>query len=228
MLGSLAQVAFAGFMAAFIGLARSFPDPPQSVPRWLALGLLFSLPAVIGALGATSGRRALLAAAAALSGAGTLMSFSGLTLVFVLPTLLFAAGALAAPPARRDGVSRQPIASKLAGAVVAVSVVALGIGAAVALLSTTEMVCWEAYRTPAGIEYRSAPPGGNGLTVSPDALGSGCNEGELSLRGAAAAVVLSLAAVLIAGFASRRRGSGSVNDSGPASGVSVESPRALR
>jgi hypothetical protein len=63
------------------------------VPPGLAIGLLYAVPGVIAALGATGSRRSLLAAAAFASAAGSVVAFSGVTIIFLVPALLFAAAA---------------------------------------------------------------------------------------------------------------------------------------
>ena len=91
--GAAIQVVFAAIMALLAGRPDTFPNPPHLIPRGVALGVLFALPAIIGAIGALRGRRSLLAAAAVLSAFGSVLSFSGITLLFLAPALMFGAAA---------------------------------------------------------------------------------------------------------------------------------------
>jgi hypothetical protein len=79
--------------------SSDFPNPPEPISRGIALGALYAMPAVIGAIGALQGRRAMLAAASAASAIGSVLAFSGVTLIFGVPAILFAAAAGAQPPA---------------------------------------------------------------------------------------------------------------------------------
>lgn len=249
--GSLVQLTFAAWLGGIAGGVDAFPNPPEPVPRGLALGLLYTLPALIGALGALRRRRSMLAAAAVLSCAGSILAFSGVTLVFLVPALVFATAAGVTsgvtPRARpswralvllalsvaavvvavlRLGILVLPLlvlfvlalevgrglrahaagpGSQVAGSLLAVVVVCLGIGAGWALLSMTEMRCWEAYQTPDGIEYRTVPdPGTGSITLEPGGIGGGCDSGALTMRGAITASALGLTAVALAARLGRR------------------------
>jgi hypothetical protein len=91
--GSAVQLAMAGLLGGIASQADVLRLPPEPIPRGLALGLLYALPAVIGAIGATSGRRPLLAAASIMSVVGSVLAFSGVTLMFLVPAIVFAAAA---------------------------------------------------------------------------------------------------------------------------------------
>lgn len=93
LLGAAVQVALAVMLALVAGRPDEFPNPPQLIPRGVALAALFAVPGIIGAIGALRGRRSLLAAAAMLSVIGSVLSFSGVTLLFLAPALIFAAAA---------------------------------------------------------------------------------------------------------------------------------------
>lgn len=107
LLGSVVQLALAAMLSGIATGPEGFPSPPEPIPRGLALGVLYALPAVIGALGALGMRRSVLAAAAVLSTVGSVLAFSGVTLVFLAPALIFAAAAGAA--AGRSVRPRRPI-----------------------------------------------------------------------------------------------------------------------
>jgi hypothetical protein len=107
LLGCVVQLALAALLGGIATSPQSFPNPPEPIPRGLALGVLYALPAVVGALGAIGVRRSVLAAAAVLSTIGSVLAFSGVTLVFVAPALIFAAAAGAG--AGRSVRPRRPI-----------------------------------------------------------------------------------------------------------------------
>ena len=171
-------------------------SPPELVPRGWALALLFLLPAAVGVLGARGRRPSLLVAAAILAWASVLLSY--VAIVFAVPGTLFLVAAISTAKG-----ARPPSASRIVGAVVlAACVSALGIGAGVALLVTTEGRCWTAYSTPAGLEYRMAPyVETGGISLSGNEIAAGCDSGELSLRGVALAAVLGVGAIAFAGNA---------------------------
>lgn len=84
---------------------RESLGPPATIPAWLPLGLLYSAPAVIGWLGARDDRGSLLAAAGLLYLPLAVFAFSGVTVPFLLPALLYL----------RAAARREPVASKPKG-----------------------------------------------------------------------------------------------------------------
>jgi hypothetical protein len=102
---ALAAVCAAGL--ALVAAANQSPGPSAVVPWPVVFGALLGAPAVIGGLGAISGRRSLLVAAGVLCLAQSVLSFSGVTLVLLLPALVFLRAAVttrAAPaPQPRPG-----------------------------------------------------------------------------------------------------------------------------
>jgi hypothetical protein len=130
------------------------------------------------------------------------------TIIFVVPAGLFVAhaAATAQTPAR--------VGAAVRAALIGAALVGLVIGAGAALLTTTQSRCWTAYATPTGTVYRFSPYVGNGVevTVPLDAIGSGCDTGVLSAQGEAAAAVLALGAIVLAGLAGRRRPAGLAAD----------------
>src|SRR5436190_6875493 len=128
---------------ALLGLVNQLRDPvgpPEPVNRGLALGMIYALPAAVGGLGAWTGRRPLLAAAAVACAVGSVLSFSGVTLLFLIPALLFAVAA-AAPrgagaAAGATETAPRPAArfrSAVVGLALAIVLVALMLGSAVSL-----------------------------------------------------------------------------------------------
>lgn len=81
-------------LAAISAAASDGFSPPEEVPRPLALAILFGTPAVIGAIGALSGRRVLLVVAATLCLFQSVLAFSGVTLIFLVPSVTFFYAAL--------------------------------------------------------------------------------------------------------------------------------------
>lgn len=141
----------------------------DAVPRPLALLALYAAPGVVGAIGVRGGRRSLLLAAGVVLLPGSVLSFAGVTLVFVLPAVLFWAAALTtAPPDPRP--SR---ATELAEVAV---IAGLMLGAALALFGLSRSGCNE-----------SGSICGSGF-LSPEGVGA-----ELALLLAAIAVAASRA-----------------------------------
>lgn len=101
----LVAAGLAAVCAAFLALLTASNQTaglPAEVPWPIVFGALLGTPALIGALGAVSGRRTLLVAAGLLCLAFSILSFSGVTLVLLVPALLFLrAGVAPAEPAQR-------------------------------------------------------------------------------------------------------------------------------
>lgn len=128
----LADLALAGFLT--ILLLRITNDEPDAIPRPLALLALYTAPGIVGALGVLGRRRSLLFAAGLVLGPGSLLSLTGVTLIFALPMALFwAAGVTMGRPMLRS--SR---VAELAELTVSAG---LMLGAAVALFATSWSGC---------------------------------------------------------------------------------------
>ena len=197
--GVAVQLALALFLVAFVGAQGTGElGPSDHIQRGFVLGLLFAVPGVIAALGVRGSRPSLLVAAVVMDMAGVLLSFA--TLVFVVPAGMFIAhaAATATMPPRLSAVVRS--------AVVGVAVIALVVGAGIALLTTTESRCWTAYNSPTGMRYTFSPYVDSGETSVPtDAVAAGCDTGLLSAQGEATAAALAIGAIVLAGLAARRR-----------------------
>lgn len=100
-----ALVAMLGLIMTVSAANREGLGPPATIPAWLPLGLLYSAPAVIGWLGARDDRGSLLAAAGLLYLPLAVFAFSGVTVPFLLPALLYL----------RAAARREPVASKPKG-----------------------------------------------------------------------------------------------------------------
>lgn len=81
-------------LAAISAAASDGFSPPEEVPRPLVLAVLFATPAAIGAIGALSGRRVLLVVAGMLCLFQSVLAFSGVTLIFLVPSVVFFYAAL--------------------------------------------------------------------------------------------------------------------------------------
>ena len=134
-LGRMAVVAdllLAGFLTALLLVLTS--SDLDAIPRPFALLLLYATPGIVGAMGVIGRRRSLLYAAGVALAPGSVLSFTGVTLIFVLPLALFWAAAVTmGPPGPRPArIVELAELSVLAGLIV---------GAGVALITLTEAGC---------------------------------------------------------------------------------------
>lgn len=130
----VADLVLAGALTALLFLITT--SSLDAVPRPLALLALYATPGAVGAIGVRGRRRSLLLAAGVVLVPGSVLSFAGVTLVFVLPAVLFWAASLTmAPPKPRP--SR---ATELAEVAV---IAALMLGAAPALFGLSWSGCSE-------------------------------------------------------------------------------------
>ncbi|HYN70544.1 MAG TPA: hypothetical protein VEX41_10090 [Candidatus Eisenbacteria bacterium] len=205
-LGAATQLVLAFGLLALVNLVRDTVEPPEPVDRGLALALLYALPAAIGGLGAWAARRSLLAAAAMACAIGSVLSMSGVTLLFLAPALLFAVAA-AKPRATWGAPAAAAARSNPAvGLGLAIVLAALMVGSGVSLLALTEARCWVAEQTSAGIVYRIVPDIG-GVSVQSKGESAGCSSAVLTPRGAVVAAILGIGALGLAVMAAipRRR-----------------------
>ena len=172
-------------------------EPPETIPRWLVLGILIALPAVVGWIGLRRADAALLVAAG--FACLPLMFMSIATFPLLIPAVLFIASATQARQRPRP-------ATALAG----VLIVGLVVASLTALLTTTETRCWLAFETAGGgYVYRDAtadeaegPIGGPGGGP----IAAGCAGGALTLDGIALAALLGVGSVALALAAPLPRG----------------------
>jgi hypothetical protein len=130
LVGAAVQLILAAVLGGVAIGASDFPNPPEAVPRGLAIGLPYAVPALIGTLGAIGGRRLVLGAAAFASTVGSVLAFSGVTLIFLVPALLFAgaaSGTGSAPLTPSRPFWRFALFTALAVLVVVLAVLRLGI-----------------------------------------------------------------------------------------------------
>lgn len=188
-LGALTQVVFAGLIGGLSGMAGS--AEPGFLPRPLVLFGVYALPGVIGLLAIARRRPATLLAAGSASAVGSFLAFSLVTLIFLIPALLMLLGAAA--------IRGLPggWADRALGALRAVLVLALLLGAGGAALFITDERCWTWHETPFGVVMEPAPvpTGDMGIPVDAPGSGFGCSNGTISGRGVALALALALPAL---------------------------------
>ena len=147
-LGRLAgatQVLFAGLLA----IVASFAAEPGFLPRGVVIFLVFAIPALVGWLGAVRRRPTLLFGAGLTSFVGAFIAFSGVTLIFLIPALLFVFGAVQLQGSGGTP-GRESIARGIARAGAALAIVLLLAGAGGSALLITDEGCWADYRDSGG------------------------------------------------------------------------------
>lgn len=207
-LGSITQLTF----ALLVGTVASLHFEPGFAPRGIVVLVLYALPGLVGLLGVATRRPALLLAACVASAAGAFVAFSGVTLIFLVPALLFlvAAARLAGAP---SGAAHDDWIAGIAQGLLAAAVVALFVGAGAAVLLETDSECWSAVRTPFGLRLERSPFATGEIALPLDAVSMGCSTGLISARGVALGTLLAGAGLALAAVAARR----------PRAGASVES-----
>lgn len=205
-LAGLTQVLFAALLGGVSALA-SGPEP-GFMPRWAVVFIVFALPGVVGLIGTQAQRPWLLAAAGVSSAVGAVVAFSGVTLIFLVPAVLFLYGAI------RLSSSVQPVggegwAGGLAQVGLAATVAVLLIGAGASALLSTDAACWTEYRTPTGVRIEVTPYTHGEMQVPDGATSVSCGTGLISARGVGLAGLLAGSALGLTAFASRRRRDGS-------------------
>lgn len=195
VLGVIAQLIFAGALGA-LSLSQAHPSP-EPLPRGVALGLLYAAPAAVGWLGMVGGRRSLLLAAAAADVVGAPLSWTFVTLLVLVPAILYVgeAGRLS----HRD----QDVSARVGHALAGVAIAGLLVGAGVALLALTEPLCWIATEGPGGVSYQIVPDA-SGIPIG-DGQSAGCSSAALTVQGIGLAALLTLAAIALAFQAAGRR-----------------------
>lgn len=206
-LASATQLIFAALLGSvplISGLAQS-TTTPDIIPRGLVIWGLFSLPGLVGLVAVREQRPALLLAAGAASALGSTISFSLVTLIFLVPATMFVTVGLREP--RRFVAGRS--AASVGGLVhigIAAAVLGLIVGAGISALLTTESGCWTTYRTPTGVRTEMAPYSTGEMTVPEGAESSGCTTGLLSARGVGLGAFLGVGALALSVIGSRRSG----------------------
>ena len=170
---------------------------PALVPRPVVIALLLGMPAVLAVLGAYHRTRLLLFAAGVLCALQSIVAFSGVTLVFLLPGILLIGAGL-------EPMGSTSLWPGRRGWVAVVLVISLGIGAWVVPFVTSETVCWVARPGPVGQPIYTRIPVSDTLHVGIGEIGSGCAGGTFTLEGLLVGGVLGIGALAMAGLATRR------------------------
>lgn len=209
------QILFAVLLGGVSAIAGG--DSPEFPPRGIVLLAVYAVPGVIGLIGVAGARPALLVAAAVASTLGSFVAFSGVTLIFLVPAMLFLVGAvrIASEDAVADSTT---IRGLLGGVILAATLIALMVGAGASALLITDERCWTAHETLRGIRYEPAPYATGEMEVPAGATSSTCSTGVISARGVGLAGLLGGGAVVLA-IATRRlpgdgRNRGQVSGSG--------------
>lgn len=200
-LAAITQITF----AMIIGVVASFQFEAGFVPRGAALLVVFALPGLVGLIGVGARRPALLVAAGLVSTFGAFIAFSGVTLIFLIPALLFFAGAARLAGAPVAGAARERAASGLVQVVLAAAIVVLLLGAGASTLLVTDSGCWTMFRSGSGVRIETGPFTSGEVSVPLDAVSTACSTGLLSARGTGLGAVLGGAALALALVAARRR-----------------------
>lgn len=189
-------VAYGGFVAVLPLVLYHEPRPPWAIDRPVALFILFSVPGAFALIGAMTRRRSLLVAAGVVCLLQSYVSFSLVTLGFMVPAIrLLTLGGGERWPAAVSETRRS--------LTVAIVVVGLTLGAWLATLGLTEEVCWSATRGPdGGVTYERIPMS-NVMTVPPGSLAGGCDGGSLTPEGMGIGGLLAIGAIALAATSAR-------------------------
>jgi len=204
-----------GWVGAGIGLAATLgillirsangsgAGEGSSVVSTAGLTVMFAGPAIVGAIGAANRRREVLVGAGLAYLPMAVLAFSGVTMILLIPALLFAYAGLRDPDRlgqigrRRD----QPI--------VAVAVTGLLIAGLVGLFATTTAICWERSVDGTVTEREATASDASGVEIpvgTGDVVASGCSSGVLSTTGLAIVLACTAASAGLAVRFGRARG----------------------
>jgi hypothetical protein len=189
--------------AILLGMVASFRFEPGFLPRGEVIVCVFALPGLIGLLGIRARRPALLVAAGLASGIGSFTAFSGVTLIFLIPSLLFLFGAARLGAGR--GAERGGWISAGAQLALAVAIVPSLVGAGAAGLLVTDAACWTAFPSPIGTRVEILPYTNGPIELTVPGSSMECAQGLISARGVGLAALLDGAAIGMALVAARRR-----------------------
>jgi hypothetical protein len=195
-----AIIALYGLFVALIPLLQQDhgTTPPWAIDRPIALFGLFAVPAVVAGIGAVRGARPLLIAAGVACLLQAYISFSGVTLGFIVPAavLLWLGAAERWSP-------EEPTASR-AMLLAVIAIVGLTIAAWVALFALTEPRCWAASQAADGtitvVEVQATNTMLYGSSEIPSG-GGGCSSAELTIQGMGVSAVLAIGAIALAAAA---------------------------
>jgi hypothetical protein len=202
-LAGVTQLVFAGLIAGISAFASS--GDPDFVPRWAVLFAWYVLPGVIGLIGVQARRPWLLLTAGVTTAIGASIAMSGVTLIFLVPAILFLFGAAQVARSARDGGGRDWTGG-LAQAGLAAAIAVLVVGAGAALIANTDSACWTEYRTASGVRIELMPFMTDGVQVPDGASSVSCSTGLITARGVGLAALLGGAALGLAAIGATRRG----------------------
>ena len=189
-----------GLFVALIPLIQQDrgPTPPWAIERPIALFGLFAVPAVVAGIGALRGARPLLIAAGVVCLVQAYVSFSGVTLGFMVPAaVLLWLGAAQHWSAGERRASRATL-------VAVVAIIGLTIAAWVSLFALTEPRCWAGSQAADGTITVVEVPATNATLFGPSEIpsgGAGCSSAELTIQGMGVSAVLAIGAIALAAAA---------------------------
>jgi hypothetical protein len=194
------QIIFAILISSF----SFFQFEPGFLPRGVVVIGVFATPGVVGLIGVRSRRPALLLAAGLASAAGSFTAFSLVTLIFLVPSVLFLVGAVRLA-GRNPGSAPGGLVGGLAQLAIAVTIFPLLIGAGAAGLLITDSACWTTYGSGLGSRIVVQPYANGEMELPTGATSMHCATGLISPQGVGLAVLLDGAALGLALLATRRR-----------------------
>lgn len=136
LIGALADIGFAIVLAVFLAYNTDWRG--DALPRPLVVAVLYAAPGLIGLIGVLAVRPWLLIAAALPLFPASGLSFSGATLVFLLPAVLMIVGATRM--VGRPEVPRITVASAVAGGVISALILIAGWAV---LIGLTTSACFQ-------------------------------------------------------------------------------------
>jgi hypothetical protein len=191
--------------AAILGALASFGFEPGFLPRGAVLLLVFGMPGLVGLIGALRRSPTLQVVASLTSFVGAFIAFSGVTLIFLIPSILFAFGAARLAARGRSG--RRPSVGGVLGQLLAAgAIVVLLLGGGASALLVTDQACWAEYPGTGSARVEPFPYTTGEITVPGGATSTGCSTGVISARGVGLAAVLWTGATWLTLRSSRRRG----------------------
>ena len=183
-------------VGVFIQAQSQDPNPPEDIPRAIAIPALYATMGLLAVIGALQRRPAIVVAAGFLCFGGAILSIA--TIEFIVPGIILIVLGF--------GIGGRP-GRRLREAVIAAVAAVLVVSAGVALLSMTEGRCWEAAGSTANPIYTVIPCGGE--TVIPSGgstFASGFDSADLTVRGGLSEAVLLVSALGLATLTGRGTG----------------------
>ena len=199
-LAGATQVIFAILVSGF----SLFQFEPGFLPRGVVLIGVFAAPSVVGLIGVRARRPALLLGAGLASAVGSFTAFSLVTLIFLVPSMLFLVGAVRLAGGYPE-TGRGGLVDGLAQLAITIAIVPLLVGAGASGLLITDSACWTTYGSGLGSRVVVQPYTTGEMELPTDATSMHCATGLISPQGVGLAVLLDGAALGLALLATRRR-----------------------